>query len=188
MSDLALVEETRRRLLRDLRKVCPEAMEFQPVPGVRTIAESLLHVAAVEFVFAMALALREGRNVAIDLWDEVKAGLATEIGYNPPREALLEHCTDRLTRVRQMACPMLDGESVLLTESDLRGALETLRDRGADLSHYQLQALLSKLSTHLGVGSVGVVLTAHEEYHRGQVLLQNYLWMRTQPIAVSAKL
>ncbi len=165
----------------------PEAVEFEPAPAVRTIAESLLHVAAVEFVFAMALAVREGRNLEIGLWDELKPGLATEIGYEPPHRIRLEHCTDRLTRVRQMTSQMLHGESVLLSESDLRDALETLRERGADLSHDQLEALLPKLSAHLGVGSVGVVLTAHEEYHRGQVLLQNYLWVRTQPTAVSTK-
>jgi hypothetical protein len=176
--DLALLDETRSRLLRDLRRIRPGAVEWAPLPGARTIAESLLHIAAVEFIFTTALALRSGTEVPVDLWDQLKGGLATEVGYDPPTRIALTECVERLERVRNLTRTAIEHDGTPLTESDLRLALETLRDFGADLPSERLEALLPKLAAHLGVGPIGVTLTAHEEYHRGQVLYQNYLAAR----------
>jgi hypothetical protein len=178
MNDFALLEETRSRLVRDLDRVRPAAAHWAPVPGARTIAESLLHVAAVEFVFTTALALRARTAVPVDLWDQLKAGLATEIGYEPPRAVTLADCIERMERVRHLTRSVLDGDEAPLTETEIRSALQMLRDGGADLARERLEALVPKLASHLGIGSVGTVLTAHEEYHRGQVLYQNYLATR----------
>jgi hypothetical protein len=178
VDDLALIEETRDRLLRDLDRVPPDVAEWAPVPGGRTISESLLHVAAVEFIFAAALALRAGREVHARLWEQLKAGLASEVGYDPPQQVGLSGCIERLKAVRDVTRTVVGGDEPAVTETDVRSALEALRERGADISGERLEALVPKLASHCGVGSIGVLLTAHEEYHRGQVLLQNYLAKR----------
>jgi hypothetical protein len=178
VDDLALIEETRSRLLRDLHRVPPAAGDWAPVPGARTITESLLHVAAVEFIFIAALALRAGHEIRVQLWDQLKPGLATEVGYDPPQQVGLAGCIERLEQVRQVTRTVVGSDELMVTETDVRSALETLRDRGADITGERLEALVPKLASHVGVGSIGILLTAHEEYHRGQVLLQNYLATR----------
>lgn len=178
MDDLAIIEETRGRLLRDLDRVPHDAADWAPVPGGRTISESLLHVAAVEFIFTAALALRAGREISVRLWDELKAGLASEVGYDPPRRVGLTGCIRRLEAVRDVTRTVVGSDQPAVTETEVRSALEALRDRGADISGKRLDALVPKLASHCGVGSIGVLLTAHEEYHRGQVLLQNFLATR----------
>lgn len=188
MKDFALIEESRARLLRDLGRISESAVNFQPTQGARTIAESLLHVAVVEFIFAVALAVRAGQDVPVVLWEKLKAGLAGEVGYEVPAGLRLEECTVRLEQVRNITGRLLNGAFTFLNESDLRRALQTLRDQGADLNSERLEALLPKLSSHLGVGSIGVILIAHEEYHRGQILLQNYLCARAAaPLSPPAK-
>ena len=177
MSDVPLLHETRGRLKRDLRLVQPAAAEWTPVPGARTIAESLLHIAAVEFVFATALALRRSVEVPFELWDHLKAGLATEVGYDPPKRVSVADCIERLERVRNLTLTVIDDDA-LVTEIELRSALQSLHDAGADLPCERLDALVPKLSSHLGAGTLGIMLTAHEEYHRGQILYQNYLATR----------
>jgi hypothetical protein len=183
VDDLATIERTRDQLLRDLERVEPAAVDWAPVPGARTIAESLLHIAAVEFVFATALALRAGLETRAELWEQLKAGLATEVGYEPPRQVGLLDCIDRLARVRGVSRSVVGSGEVSVTEADVRSALETLRDRGADITAERLEELVPKLASHAGSGSVGLVLTAHEEYHRGQVLFQNFLANRLPPTA-----
>jgi hypothetical protein len=178
MDDLALLEKTRSQLLRDLDRVHAAAANWVPVPGARTIAESLLHVAAVEFVFAAALALRARRDVPVELWDGLKAGLATEVGYDPPQDVGIPECIERLEQVRLITRSVVHGDQARLTDDEVRAALERLRENGGDLAHDRIDALVPKLASHVGVGSVGIVLTAHEEYHRGQVLYQNFLATR----------
>jgi hypothetical protein len=149
-----------------------------PVPGARTIAESLLHIAAVEFIFATALAHRSGVEVPVEFWEQLKQGLATEVGYDPPKHVTLAACIARLTQVREFTLPLIENDGAALTENEILSALESLKDAGADLPDDRLVALVPKVASHLGVGSLGVVLTAHEEYHRGQILFQNYLAAR----------
>lgn len=173
-SDPELLEAGRRRLLRDLQRVAPAAVGRALVPRARTIAESLLHLAAVELVFATALAARAGGTADPDLWERVKAGLATEVGYASPRDATLDGCIARLGDVRARLEPVLEGRPVVRAD-ELRDALERLREAGADLDRARIDALHPKLASHLDGGSVGVVLLAHEEYHRGQILLQHWL-------------
>jgi len=182
VTDIALLEQARARLLSDLERVTEEAAAFEPVPGARTITESLLHVAAVEFVFAASLLVRQGREEDLECarWEHVKAGLATEIGYDPPKDVGVRECLDALVAARALTRAALSREppTSFVGPDDLCRGLEALRAGGADLGEDRLEALLPKLGSHLGAGSLGVVLIAHEEYHRGQILYQNFLAAR----------
>jgi hypothetical protein len=175
VDDRDLLRRTRAQLLADLERVPEAAVSFQPVAGARTIAESLLHVAAVELVFAVALARRGGHRVPAELWEPVKRGLAAEARYDPPRDTSLATCLVHLRRTRaalETVCPA--GQTVLGDE-DLHGALLDLHAAGVDLDEDRVELLRGRIGSHLNEAPVGVVLTAHEEYHRGQILYQNFL-------------
>lgn len=178
-----LFERAREQLLRDLERVPDDVVSLTPELGTRTIAESLLHVAAFEFLVAVALAADRGRPVPVEVWEEVKPGLATEVGYDEPAGLTREDCLTRLERVRRFTRTVIGDGDTVLGDDDVRRALEALRERGADLGGADISVLRSRLASHFGRVPVGAMLMAHEEFHRGQILLQSYLFRQSRAAA-----
>jgi hypothetical protein len=89
--DLALLEESRGELLQGLRRVTPMALDWEPVPGSRTIGEALLHIAGLELLLVCAAAPVLDAEAPSALWPRVEPGFASEVGFAPPRGLDLDH-------------------------------------------------------------------------------------------------
>src|SRR3954464_39537 len=102
VDDHQLLEDTRSQLIANLARVPGKATDWEVVPGAITIGESLLHIAAVEFLFATALTSDADGPIRPELWRQVSGGFARELGIAPPRGRPVSAYLARLAEVREM--------------------------------------------------------------------------------------
>lgn len=175
---MALLEEARGELVQGLGRVTPGALDWEPLPGSRTIGEALLHIAGLELLLSCAVAPDAHAEAAAALWPDVEPGFAAEAGYAPPRGFDVAHYLSVLEDTRGLTrLSVPGGREVHVDLEAVRQVVDSLVAHGA-LDPKSAGVIADVAEAHLGVGSVGVVLATHEAYHRGQLLLLNFLASR----------
>ena len=181
-------EHCRSVLLRVLKGLSNEQLDFQIFPDAKPIGELLLHVAGFEFLMVAGARFLAGSKPENDLWRKLKSGFAREAGFAPPKGYPLEFYQGILRKFKTHNSPFQQRAADGLQKgiSHRRPHRPFARGRSqAQATHYQ------KIAAGVGTtfsddgaeddkGETDLVnlLQLHETYHRGQITLQKYLYAR----------
>src|SRR6478672_10103642 len=75
------LEHCRSVLLRVLKSLSNEQLDFQIFPDSKSIGELLLHVAGFEFLIISGVRLLAGHTLEHHLWRKLKPGFSREAGF-----------------------------------------------------------------------------------------------------------
>lgn len=157
-------------LVRDLSRICDEALDWKITPQAITIGSSVLHVLGYELMLVAAL---EGNDVTqirtrVD-WPQYECGFQKELGAPTPRGLPLAHYLSLIGARRkntrrfweESAPKLLDGSTWFYRDG------QEFKESGLCLE--KNEALMTSILCHV-------------RYHRGQITLLKYLF------SVNAKL
>jgi DinB superfamily len=183
------LEHCRSVLLRVLKGISDEELDFQIFPDSKSIGELLLHVAGFEFLMVSGAHLLAGHEAHLHLWHNLKLGFSREAGWPPPKGRSLKDYLEALAEVRGQTVRYLgaNAERRMVSKTTFPiGALAGLlrdNDPEPDVEHYvKIAAGVGRSFSDDGAenqkGEVDLVnlLMLHETYHRGQITLQKYLY------------
>jgi hypothetical protein len=85
------LEYCRSVLLREVKDLGPEQLDFLVFSDSKSIGGMLLHIAAFEFLMVSVSAFQRGSNPDHSLWRVLKPGFSREAGFRPPRDHPLAH-------------------------------------------------------------------------------------------------
>lgn len=188
-SSVRELEHCRSVLLRVLKGLSNEQLDFQIFPDAKPIGELLLHVAGFEFLMVAGARFLAGSKPENDLWRKLKSGFAREAGFAPPKGYPLEFYQGILTEIRKRTIPHFSNERRMVSKKGfpIAALIDLLRegDPEAQATHYQ------KIAAGVGTtfsddgaeddkGETDLVnlLQLHETYHRGHITMQKYLYAR----------
>jgi hypothetical protein len=96
------LEYCRSVLLREVKDLGLEQLDFLVFSDSKSIGEMLLHIAAFEFLMVSVSAFQRSSNPDHSLCGVLKPGFSRESGFRPPRDHPLEHYLDVLAEVRDL--------------------------------------------------------------------------------------
>ena len=181
-----LLKPSRKVLIDALAKLADGDLDRKANKGAKTIGESLLHIAAFEFVSATAKSITKGGKVKSTLWEKVAPGFAREAGFMPPTGLTLGAYASILKAVRAYSAtvftkwpnvakaPLTDHE-IEITGSALKQSASKMGFAGSydDL----IREMKGSKMVHGGNASVSAMLLSHESYHRGQIFFHRHALM-----------
>lgn len=185
------LEHCRSVLLRRIKGLSREQLEFHIFPDSKSIGEILLHVAGFEFAIVSGTRLLAGHTPDHHLWRKLKPGFSRETGFPPPKGRSLDDYIEALAEVREHTMSYF-GENaerrmVLKTRFSIGALAALLRDNDPepDVARYEKLAagLCSSINddgaeNEKGETNLVNLLQLHETYHRGQITLEKYLYAR----------
>ena len=99
---MAELEYCRSVLLRAVKDLRTEQLDFLVFPDSKSIGETLLHIGGFEFLMISVSAFKNGRDPDDDLWRILQPGFSREAGFAAPRDYPLKHYLDLLSEVRAL--------------------------------------------------------------------------------------
>ncbi len=156
----------RSRLLSDIDGLTVEALDWQITPGLITIGTSLLHIIGFE---RMLIAAVEGCDVRLIIkqpeWLVFAPGFRRLLPTSHPTSFPLSFYVDLLTKQEQITWNFLGkmSDRIMSARSKFYADNKLFQDSG--LEDRENRQLLS-------------ALLQHEQYHRGQITLLKYLFLR----------
>src|SRR5262249_5743979 len=100
-SSVSELERCRSVLLRVVKGLSTEQLDFQSLPDAKPIGELLLHIAAFEFLMISGASPHAEEVSDPYLWPRLKLGFAREAGLPPPKGRSLDDYLTALGQVRQ---------------------------------------------------------------------------------------
>jgi DinB superfamily len=185
------LEHCRAVLLRMIKDLSREQLDFQVLPDSKSIGEILLHVAGFEFAIVSGNRLLAGHTPEHHLWRKLKSGFSREAGFPPPKGRSLNDYIDALAEVRKQTISYF-GENaerrmVLMTRFPIGALTALLRDNDPEPNVERYEKLAAGLCSSIkddgaenerGETDLVDLLQLHETYHRGQITFQKYLYPR----------
>jgi hypothetical protein len=190
-TNVSELEHGRSILLRVIRNLPTEQLDFLVFPDSKSVGETLLHVAGFEFLMVSTAGLAIGNEPDFSMWQKLKSGFSREARFAAPRGYGLDHYLEILADVRERTLSYFGEQTQrrLVAKATFPIVpLATLlwsNDPEADAQRYE------KLATGLGNsfsddgamnnrGETDLIhlLQLHETYHRGQITLQKYIYAR----------
>ena len=189
---MAELEYCRSVLLRAVKDLRTEQLDFLVFPDSKSIGETLLHIGGFEFLMISVSAFKNGRDPDDDLWRILQPGFSREAGFAAPRDYPLKHYLDLLSEVRALTIRHLGQDPRRKMASKdafpIRELMEVLCDDDADHDRQSYDKLSLGVAASFKddgaeneVGKVDItsLLGLHETYHRGQITFQKYVYSRT---------
>lgn len=173
----ALLDTHRSVLLGDLEGLSVDELDRRIFPETMSIATSILHTAAFEYLLTAAIRQAQGEPIDSDLWEAVRYGFSRDLDLEQPTGHSLEYYTDVLAAVRSETDALIeDTGTTLPADLDFESLLLELGEAEADAE--SLAMIVSRKVTTGGDGRLvlPVEITLHESYHRGQITFTKYLY------------
>ena len=190
-SSVSELEHCRSVLLRVVKSLSNEQLDFQVFPDAKPIGELLLHVAGFEFLMVSGAKLLAEGAPDHRLWLKLKPGFAREAGFPPPQGRSLDDYLAALTDVRQRTLPFFaesaERRMVQKAKFPITALVALLRDSDpeANVEHYNKIAAGARTTfsddgseNERGETDLVNLLQLHETYHRDHITLQKYLYTR----------
>jgi hypothetical protein len=186
------LEHCRSVLLRVLKGMSNEQLDFQIFPDTQSIGELLLHVAGFEFLIISGACLLVGHTPDHHLWYKLKPGFSRQTGFPPLKGRSLDDYIEALAEVRKHTNRYFgeNAERRVVAKTFPISALAVLlrdNDPEPDIEHYDNIAAGACRSfiddgaeNERGETDLVNLLQLHETYHRGHITLQKYLYERLQ--------
>ena len=185
------LEHCRSVLLRTIKGLSRERLEFRIFPDSKSIGELLLHVAGFEFAIISGPRLLAGHTPDHRLWRKLKPGFSRETGFPPPSGRSLDDYIETLAEVRELTISYV-GENaerrmLLKTRFSIAALAALLRDNDPEPDVVRYEKLAAGICASInddgaenerGETNLVNLLQQHETYHRGQITLQKYLYAR----------
>jgi hypothetical protein len=95
------LEHGRHVLLRVIRGLSKERLDFLLFPDTKSIGETLLHVAGFEFLMFSAATLVIGNEPDLSIWHKLRPGFSREGGFAAPKGYALDHYLEILADIRE---------------------------------------------------------------------------------------
>jgi len=185
------LEHGRRVLLRVIKNLSNEQLDFLVLPDSKSIGEILLHVAGFEFLMISAERLVTKDKSDLSLWHKLKSGFSREGGFAAPKGYALGYYLELLAEIRERTVAYFGEQAERRLVAKDTFPIITLamllrdNDPGADAQQYE------KLATAVGTtfsddgaankkGETDLIhlVQLHETYHRGHITFQKYIYTR----------
>ena len=187
------LEHCRAVMLRVLKGLSSEQLDYQIFPDAKSIGELLLHVAGFELLMVSGAGFLAGATPDHRLWHKLKLGFSREAGFPPPKGRSVDDYLKALAEVREHTIRYFAENAghrmVLKTGFPIVALIALLRENDPEAEVEQYEKIAAGVSTTFaddgaenerGETDLVNLLQLHEAYHRGHITLQKYLYARHQ--------